>query len=384
MSLLRDLSFRATAAGHFVVDLLNGQRSLLLATLSVPLGLSNSLIGAISTTYTLLGSALQPVFGVLADRIGPRWVATLGILWMGATFSAAVLLDGRIALLPLVLTAIGSGAFHPAGTMEATARGRLHFAGQAAFAASLFFLFGQLGLSIGPAVGGLIIDQLNPEGLTLLLVLVLPVGLNAGWRIPGGRTESGQSEKRPTARGGWRRVLPFATLIALRSWSQMTMIAFLPKYYNDLGFRPATLGVIAALFMGGSALGGVIGGWLGDRVDKRRLIATGLLLAGLPMALMPEFGPTKWAYLLVPLAGALSGSSHSLIVVLAQGLLPGYVGAASGAVLGFMFASGSFGALASGFLADEVGFGAVFLSSAITVVLAGLLAIASRSWNSED
>jgi FSR family fosmidomycin resistance protein-like MFS transporter len=303
---------------------------------------------------------------------------------MGVTFSLAVLLEGRIVLLPLVLTAVGSGAFHPAATMEATARGRLHFAGRAAFAASLFFLFGQIGLSVGPAIGGLIIDGLNVKGLALLLILVLPIGSYAGLRIPGKRTEAGERSERPIGQANWRRFVPFATLIALRSWSQMTMIAFLPKYYTDLGFRPATLGVIAALFMGGSAFGGLVGGWLGDRVDKRRLIASGLILAGVPLALMPEFGPTPWAYLLVPLAGALSGSSHSLIVVLAQGMLPGSVGAASGAVLGFTFASGSIGALVSGFLADGVGFGAVFLTSAVTVVLAGLLAAATRGWNDEN
>lgn len=379
MRILRDRGFVAAAGGHFAVDLINGQRALLLAAWSGPLGLTNAIIGLISAGYTVLGSALQPLFGWLADRIGSRWVASFGILWMALTFGLAVWIPGRWAILPLLLTAVGSGAFHPAGTLEATQRGRLHFAGQAAFAASLFFLFGQLGLSLGPAVGGLIIQRFDVVGLTSLLLVVLPVGAYAGTHIP--RSPQAAESEVASQPGSimLRRILPFGLLLALRSWSQMAMIAFLPKYYSDIGFEPAAFGLMAALYMGGSALGGVAGGWLGDRIDKRRLISLSMFGAVLPLALMPALGPTGWRYLLVPLAGALSGSSHSLLVVLAQGMLPRYVGAASGMVLGFSFASGSVGAFFSGVLADQMGFGIVFRIAAGSMLLAGLLAL-TNSW----
>lgn len=375
MKILRDKTFLAIASGHFAVDLLNGQRALLLAALSGPLGLTNALIGALSTGYTVLGAGLQPLFGWLADRIGSRWVASVGILWMALTFALAVLVPGPVALVPLVLTAVGSGAFHPAGTMEATHRGRFHFAGQAAFAASLFFLFGQVGLSLGPALGGLVLQSYDLAGLTVMLALVVPVGINAGVRIPQAALSARDPETSSAPPGVRGRLLPFGALLALRSWPQMAMIAFLPKYYSDLGFGPAQYGLMAALFMGGSALGGVVGGWLGDRVDKRRFISWSLLAAVVPMALMPGLGATDWRFLLVPLTGALSGASHSLLVVLAQAMLPRYVGAASGMVLGFTFASGSIGALVSGFLADRFGFSIVFQLASATLLLAGLLAL---------
>lgn len=386
MSLLRDRSFSATAIGHFVVDLMNGQRALLLAAMSGPLGLTNALIGAISTGYTLLGAGVQPLFGWVADRIGSRWVVTLGILWMGLTFALAVLLPGPWAVVALVLTAVGSGAFHPAGTLTATERGRFHFAGQATFAASIFFLFGQVGLSLGPAVGGLIIQRFDLAGLTLLLLLVVPIGANAAFRIPRLERSSvaapGAASEAPGPPTTWGRLLPFGTLVALRSWAQMTLIVFLPKYYSDLGFGPASFGLMAALFMGGSAVGGVVGGWLGDRVDKRRFISWTLLMAVAPLALMPAYGASNWRFLLIPLAGACTGASHSILVVLAQGMLPRYVGAASGLVLGFTFASGSIGALVSGLLADQMGFGIVFQLAAGSTLLAGLLGL-TGAWQSK-
>ncbi|MFQ5942971.1 MAG: MFS transporter [Anaerolineales bacterium] len=380
MSLFNDRPFRATAAGHFMVDLINGQRALILAAWSGPLGLTNVLIGILSVAYTLLGSLLQPLFGLLADRIGARWVATIGILWMALSFGLAVLIPGRVALVLLVLTALGSAAFHPAGTAEATDRAKHHFTTQVAFAASLFFLFGQMGLAIGPALGGVIVELRGVSGLIVLLILVVPVGIYAGIKIPKGGRHSASVSDALSKAGDWREFIPFALVITLRSWSTMTMIAFIPKYYSDLGSSPAVFGIFAALYMSGSALGGVAGGWLADRMDKRTLVSRTLILAGIPLLLLVTLGASAWGYLLIFLAGGLIGISHSPIVVHAQGLMPSYAGAASGAVLGFTFASGTIGVLVSGVLADQLGFGAVFVVAAATVTIGGLLAATARSW----
>ena len=381
MSLFRDRPFRATAAGHFAVDLINSQRALILASWSGPFGLTNALIGILSAAYTLLGSTLQPAFGLLADRIGARWVATLGILWMALSFGLAVLVPGRAAaLLLLVLTAVGSAAFHPAGTSEATERAKQHLVAKVAYAASLFFLFGQMGLAVGPAFGGVIVELQGVSGLIVLLLVVVPVGIYAGMRIPSGGRDSASVRDALSSVGNWRGFVPFAAVIALRSWSAMTMIAFIPKYYNDLGYGPAAFGIFAAMYMGGSALGGVGGGWLADRTNKRMLVSRTMMLAGIPLLLMVVLGGGAWGYLIVFLAGGLIGMSHSPIVVHAQGMVPAYAGAASGAVLGFTFASGAIGVLISGFLADQFGFDMVFTAAAGTVFLGGLLATTARSW----
>ena len=191
MSLFNDRPFRATAAGHFAVDLINSQRALILATWSTPFGLSNSLIGILSTVYTLLGSTLQPVFGLLADRIGARWVATLGILWMALSFGMAVLVPGRVALLMLVLTAIGSAAFHPAGTAEATQRARQQLHRQSCIRnLPILPVLARWDWRLGPALGGVIVELQGVSGLIVLLIVVVPVGIYAGLSIPSGGRHS--------------------------------------------------------------------------------------------------------------------------------------------------------------------------------------------------
>jgi FSR family fosmidomycin resistance protein-like MFS transporter len=166
----------------------------------------------------------------------------------------------------------------------------------------------------------------------------------------------------------------FILLTAFRSWAQMNFIAFLPKYYSDLGYPPKLYGPLSALLMGGSALGGVIGGWLGDRFPKRWIVVSSLLFSTPLMLLFMPFGSSAFAAPLVLSIGFFVGASHSILVVLAQDMLPGGMGMASGLILGFTFASGSLGTLISGAQADRFGFNSVFLTSAVLALVAAVFA----------
>jgi FSR family fosmidomycin resistance protein-like MFS transporter len=381
VSLLRDRSFRAVVLGHLIVDLINAERPLLLAVLSIPLGLTNALIGLVSLLHTISGSLLQPVFGWLADRVGPRPLVASGILWMTATFGLAVVAPGRTALVLLILGGIGSAAFHPAGAMEATRAARAHFETQETTAASFFFLLGQVGFIFAPAVGGPLLDEWGPPGLLALLPLALPIGLLAAHDVGDGEKVAHAPATALTegSRPKWGMAsLAFAAVTALQSWAQTNMVTYLPKYYSDLGFRPSVYGLLAAVFMVGTAIGGVSGGWLGDRRSRRKVVSLTLAAAGVPLALYPALGPTGWGYALALISGALTGASYSILIVHGQKLLPGRRGASSGLVMGFAFASGSLGTLLSGVLADQAGFTPVFWSTAAICILAGALALFTR------
>ena len=380
MSMLLDKLFSAVAIGHLTVDLLNAQRSILLAYLSVPLGLSNTMLATLGTIYIWAASASQPVFGWLTDRIGPRWVATVGILFMGGLFSLAMLLPGWPALICLVLASLGSAAFHPAGTMEASLRGQTRFSGRETTATSWFFLFGQMGHTFGPMVGGPLLDMFGPAGLLLLSVFTLPVGLNTGLQLRNSSAQpAGQAQVNapgtPRPMPPRATILALATIAALQAWVQQNMVTFVPKYLADMGKEAAVYGVIAGLFMGGSAIGNVTGGNLADRFGRRVVAMTALALASLPLFAIARLGWTPWLYLLVPLSGFFTGSVHSILVVTAQRLLPGGMGLASGLTLGFMFSAGALGTMLCGPLADARGIPPVFLISSGLALAAAALAV---------
>jgi FSR family fosmidomycin resistance protein-like MFS transporter len=153
------------------------------------------------------------------------------------------------------------------------------------------------------------------------------------------------------------------------------MMAFLPKYLHDLGYSATSYGIYAALFMGASAIGNVAGGRLADRIGKRTIIITSMLLTALPIFFIGMVGVNAGLIALILAAGILSGSTYSVIVVKAQNTVPGGMGLATGLTLGFMFSVGSLGAWLSGYLADHFSMVLVFQMASLLCFIAGLVAI---------
>lgn len=376
MPLLFDSLFSSVALSHLMVDVFNSSRPVLLTYL----GLTETQIALISTIYIWASALTQPFFGWLSDRVGPRWLAAGGVLWMTIFFAGAVYIPGAGGLLCLIIAALGSSSFHPVGTVQATLQGRNHLAGRETTATSLFFMAGQMGHFIGPIITGLILARLGLPWLLILSIISIPIGFSLAYQLrhnhPHPKPKNGDNTIRLQASVGF--ILLLAIVATLQSWSQSNMIAFVPKYLKDMGLSAVTYGNIAGLFMGGSALGNVIGGHLGDKYTKRKVAATALLFAALPIYIMSQIGWSPWLYILIPLAGACTGSVHSIMVVLAQRMISGGMALASGLILGFIFSAGALGLLFTGPLAENYGFPTVLVLTTGLVLVAAPLALMLR------
>jgi FSR family fosmidomycin resistance protein-like MFS transporter len=372
MPLLFDSLFSSVAFSHLIVDVFNSSRPVLLTYL----GLGETQIALISTIYIWASALTQPFFGWISDRIGPRWLAAGGVLWMTVFYSGAVLVPGAGGLICLIIAAFGSSSFHPVGTVQATLQGRNRLAGRETTAASLFFMAGQTGHFVGPILTGLILAKFGLPVMVILPVVAFPVGLALAYQLranhPHPRPVDGNQRVRLQAGLGF--ILLLAVVATLQSWSQANMINFVPKYIKDLGLSAATYGNMAGLFMGGSALGNLVGGYFGDQYAKRKVAAAALFLAAFPIYAMSRIGWSPWLYLLIPLAGACTGSVHSIMVVLAQRMISGGMALASGLILGFIFSSGALGMLLTGPMAEKQGFPAVLVMTSGLVLVASPLA----------
>lgn len=340
------------------------------------LGLTETQIAVISTIYIWASALTQPFFGWISDRMGPRWLAAGGVLWIAAFFLGAILIPGTGGLLCLIIAALGSSAFHPVGTVQATLQGRTHLAGRETTATSFFFTAGQLGHFAGPVLTGFILARLGLPALVIFPLVSIPVGLALAYQLRANRPhpKPGHGDDRIRLQAGAGFIVLLATVAVLQSWAQTNMINFVPKYIKDLGLSAAAYGNMAGLFMGGSALGNVIGGYLGDVYIKRKVAAAALLLAAFPIYVMSQIGWSPWLYFLIPLAGACTGAVHSIMVVLAQRIISGGMALASGLILGFIFSAGALGMLLTGPLAENYGFPTVLLLTTGLVLLASPLA----------
>ncbi|MCG8346555.1 MAG: MFS transporter [Chloroflexales bacterium] len=394
--MFRNRLYLAVVSGHFIVDVLNSMGAVLLAVLAGPLGLTNAQIGLALTIYLLAGALSQPIFGWLSDRLPGREMLLGGIsvAWMAAFFCAVAIAPNWTLLLPFfLLAALGSGLFHPIGTATAATI----MPERASSATAVFFFGGQMGLAVGPALGGLLFREAGSLGvLPLVAAAIIPATMlflaarydpRATQPQPtpaASNTTNRQTRKttdRPTITNsrfltlGTLIVVAFVTLVAVRSSIQATYQAFLPKLFEDRSWDPALYGLLAGVYMGAAAIGNVCTGTVADRFGMRTATVWPLLLsvpAGIVCVLAPSVPLT---FLACALAGVLVGGQHSVLVVHAQRLLPVKQGFAAGLILGFTFASGAIGTWFVGLAADVYGLPLMMQVITSLGVVAALLAL---------
>ncbi|MCP4424048.1 MAG: MFS transporter [Chloroflexi bacterium] len=382
----RERSYLAVALTHFFVDVLNSGRTLLVALLAISIGLTNAQVGMALLIYNVGSSLSQPLFGWLADRIGSRWLVIGGIGWMILFYGLAATIGDWPALIALTIAGIGSGAFHPTGTMVASQISDTH----RARATAVFFMSGQLGLFMGPVLAGIVLEQYGRPGYLILPVLASTAFL-VGWQwLTHRHTHNQPTQRQPTTsnqlpttiatpQSAFRiHTIQLAVIIMAGSVVSISAINFAPKLFTEMGLKPGLVGWLSGLFMMGSAVGGVVGGTLGDRIAGKWVIVLGAMGTILPVYFyIPAAGAARFILLL--LAGFFSGMPHSILVLMAQSLLPGRRATASGLTLGFMFFSGSVGSYALGIVADNVGLATALQGTAVIPLIAAAVALLLRS-----
>lgn len=371
LSYLRNRSYLTTAASHLSIDVLNNGRILLVAILAVSLGMSNAQVGLFLLLYNVGASLSQPLFGWLADRFGARWLVMGGLAWTSSFYVLASVLPEWPALYALTMASLGSAAFHPGGTKIASQTSETRRTQATAF----FFMAGQLGLFLGPILAGALLDGYGRQGFLALPLFAMLVVL-AGWRwlVDDVRHKGADARHGPASEGshhragatagrsanaarelGLHRMLPALIIIALTyNTVSFSTQNFAPKLFAEWNYSASYLGWVAGLFMMGSAVGGVVGGSLADRIGGKPVIALSMVAAVLPVFFYIPAGDV-WRFPVLLLAGFFGGMPHSIVILQAQALLPDRRALASGLALGFMFLSGALGSYVVGVVADVVG-----------------------------
>jgi FSR family fosmidomycin resistance protein-like MFS transporter len=171
----------------------------------------------------------------------------------------------------------------------------------------------------------------------------------------------------------WGAIGLLALITGLRSWVFLGTVNFIPKMFLDMGWSATDQGALVAVYWLASGVTGVIGGNLADRWGRRQVVFVTLLLGSLPVYFLP-LNDNWLAFALAIISGGLLGASHSILIVIAQALVPGRAAFASGVSLGYLFAAGAVAAWIIGSLADVWGLGLVIQAGAAVGLLAALLA----------
>lgn len=367
----------AISFSHLLNDMMQSVLLAIYPMLKLGLNLSFGQIGLITLAYQLTASLLQPLIGLYTDHRPKPYSLPLG---MGFTLVGLLLLSqaGSFAavLVAAMTIGIGSSIFHP----ESSRVARMAAGSQPGLAQSVFQIGGNLGAAIGPLLAALIIVP-NGQGSASWFSLFALIGLVVLSFV--GRWSShhvANFKKRMKAQvdnGLTRRQIGWSlAILGLLMFSKFFYMTSLSSYYtfylmDKFGLELASAQLYLFAFLFAVAAGTVLGGPIGDRVGRKRVIWVSILGVAPFTLILPHVG-LFWTGVLSVIIGMILASAFSAILVYAQELMPGKVGAISGLFFGFAFGMGGIGAALLGQLADATSIETVYQVCAF-LPLIGLL-----------
>jgi MFS transporter, FSR family, fosmidomycin resistance protein len=342
----------ALSGGHLAVDFASGSVPALIPFLTDRFHLGYALAALLLLAATVSSTLVQPLFGLWSDRRGALWLipggAALAALGIGG---AAVSPVYPVVLVLVFAGGLGVAAFHPEGAkFAAYASGRKRASGM-----SYFNIGGNTGYALGAFVTGQLVVWLGLVGGLLAMAPVLlaaAVLVRVAPHLSGLRretdvaaTESGEDRRRAMGLLG--------AVIALRSVTWFTLLAFVPLWLVAHGHTKADGGRVLFLMLLSGALGTLLLGAVADRIGLRRTLAvTQAAIAPLVLAFVYAGGAAGTVALM--LVGVCVVGSFGVTMVLSQLYLPRHVGMASGLSVGLAMGIGGTAAVVLGAVADTV------------------------------
>ena len=267
--------------------------------------------------------------------------------------------DYGTVLAAAALIGAGSAIFHP----ESSRIARLASGGRHGLAQSIFQVGGNAGSAMGPLLAAWVI---LPQGQTSLAWFAIAAVIAIAVLARVGAWYKTHHIDRPKAHHAAvpspvspARVRWSIAVLVLLIFSKYFYVASISSYFSFYLIEKFHVSVRSAqvhlfVFLLAMALGTLFGGPLGDRIGRKRVIWVSILGIA-PFTLMLPYVGLMWVGILTFVIGLILSSAFSAIVVFAQELMPGNVGAVSGLLFGFAFGIGGIGAAVLGGLADTHG-----------------------------
>jgi FSR family fosmidomycin resistance protein-like MFS transporter len=370
----------AISFSHFLNDMIQSLIVAIYPLIKGEFDLNFVQIGAITLTYQVCASVLQPLIGMYTDKHPTPHSLSVG---MGFTLIGIVTLalapNYTSILVAAAFVGAGSSIFHP----ESSRIARLASGGRHGLAQSIFQVGGNAGSAVGPLLAAWIIIPHGQKSLAWFALAAL-LAIAVLWNVSAwykrrhlDRPLPSRARVPVSSPVSSRRVAWSVFILLMLIFSKYFYLASISSYYSFYLIEKFHLPVQTAqlylfVFLLAAALGGLIGGPLGDRIGRKRVIWFSILgVAPFTMAL-PYVG-LLWTGILSFLIGLILASAFSAILVFAQELMPGRIGAVSGLFFGFAFGMGGIGAAVLGSVADRYGIEFVYRLCAFLPLL-GMIA----------
>ena len=368
------------SVAHAVADLPPGALPALLPFFALYYHLSYTEIAGLMFASSCLSSAVQPIFGLLADRSDKNALMATGVLLAGIGLAMTGFVSGYWSVFAgVTLMGIGSAIFHP----QAARSVNFLSGDQKSTGIGIFSVGGNAGFGFGPLIAvwaatlwGLKSTALfGVFGVAFALVLLI---LNARLTeaTAKSRLENAPAVSKVRSQEGtndWHAFARLTLVIIGRSVVFCTVSAFLPLYcIRTLGVTEAVAGTTIAVLAFGCAAMTLLGGYLGDRIGLIRTLRLGSLVLIPSTAALVLCPNMFWIYVVLTALSFGINAPYPAFVVLGQTYLAKNIGFASGVTLGLSFSVGGLFVPILGKLADATSLTVVFT---VLIALSALCAL---------
>jgi MFS transporter, FSR family, fosmidomycin resistance protein len=363
---------------HFIHDGFTDTLYVLLPLWAEAFGLSHAQVGALKMAASGTLAAFQVPAGLLAEKIGERWVLVLGTVLAGGGFLLLGLAGGFIGLLLcLVVMGLGCSTQHPLasavvskayeGGGRRAALGTYNFTGdlgKVAIPVSVATVSAAYGWKTG-AMG------YGAAGIVAALVIFFLLGR---LKVGASKPKSVQDPHTQPATKGWgisdvRGFFSLSAIGVIDSSARLAFLTFVPFLLMGKGAAVEGIGFALALIFAGGAAGKLICGHIAERVGILRTVVLTELATGGGILLLVSL-PLDGAMILLPFLGvALNGTSSVLYGTMADFVDPDRQARAFGLFYTLGVGAGAVAPLIYGLISDRWGVDVTLNVLALSVFL---------------
>jgi FSR family fosmidomycin resistance protein-like MFS transporter len=381
------------SAGHALEHWYLATFYILLPIIGKELGLSYTQIGLIMTVQHAAGAIANVPGGIVVDRVGRKgYLMAFSMFWVGIPYALMGLTQSYwMVLLCVSLVCMGNNLWHPAAISLLAHR----YPERKGLVLSFHGMGGNAGEALAPLVIGMMLGWYSWRTVVTVNVVLGLIMSAMILALLGALTTSGSSNNSINAKS--RRVHSLreyaqgvAGLLrnrglmlmsiggAFRTMTQAGLLTFLPVFLAyELHYSTLGVGVCMTVVQIAGFIGAPIGGHLSDKIGRKRVLMSAMLLCAVLIVGIALAGRTVFFVGFVTLIGFFLYATRSVLQAWAIESTPKHL---AGAGVGVQFGITSLGASISpavfGMIADAFDIYTAFYFLAGTIIVANLLVFA--------
>jgi MFS transporter, FSR family, fosmidomycin resistance protein len=380
------------SAGHGLTHWYTATFYLLLPLIGKELGLTYTQIGLIMTIQHLAGAISNLPGGMIVDTIGQKgYLMAASLFWVGVPYALmSVTHDFWMLLVCVTLVGIGNNIWHPAAIPTLAYR----YPQRKGLVLSFHGMGGNLGEAFAPVVVGALLGWFSwrqvvvinvVPGITMAALILIMLGAFATGKSGEDSALNAAGDKRGLREyfGDLASILRNKALLlvsvsaSFRTMTQAGLLTFLPVYLAyELGYSTFVVGICMTVIQVAGFVAGPIGGHLSDKLGRRRVVMSSMLLSGVMVIGMVAVGKSPLFVVFIALVGFFLYAMRAVLQAWAIESAPkNLAGTAVGVQFGITTLGASIAPFLFGTIADAFGLYAGFYFLAAIIIFANVLVV---------